>query len=70
MLSPGKVALCDSWFSRIVRCGTSSLLLSSEKWLPVTLAKFQPRLEAEKESKIVGGNGCGGWFIGMAPERP
>jgi len=25
--------------------------------------------EAEKESKIVGGNGYRAWFIGMAPER-
>jgi hypothetical protein len=33
-------------------------------------AKFQSRLEAEKESKIVGGNGYRAWFIGIAPERP
>ena len=33
-------------------------------------AKFQSRLEAEKESKIVGGNGCRAWFIGIAPEKP
>jgi hypothetical protein len=26
--------------------------------------------EAEKESKIVGGNGYRAWFIGIAPERP
>ena len=32
--------------------------------------KINPRQEAEKESKIAGGNGCRAWFIGMAPERP
>jgi hypothetical protein len=31
--------------------------------------KFQSRLEAEKESKILGGSGCWAWFIEMSPER-